>query len=123
MPRVEYGDAVYFDETGPHRGPGVARGEGERAVLYLSWAGRNAYATGGVPVFAFPPKKAAASAKEGEPKPYQQPGGRGGREARGGGGRRTGTRGGSCSGRSAWSGRAGYGPSAKSRCPPKPGGT
>ena len=49
---------VFFDSTGPHRGPGVAAGEsGEREVLYLSWALATVERSKGIPFFAHRPER------------------------------------------------------------------
>lgn len=60
-PTLDRGDVVYFDATGPHRGPGVALGEagGRRTVLYVTWCKHQDAKDGGAPVFAFPPEGAA----------------------------------------------------------------
>ena len=57
-PTIARGDIVYFDSTGPHRGPGRAQGDpaGRRAILYVSFAVGAWTRSGGQPVFAFAPK-------------------------------------------------------------------
>ena len=51
-PRLTRGSAVAFDATGPHRGPGVVRGEPPRRVLYISFASERRTQEGAAPVFA-----------------------------------------------------------------------
>jgi len=52
------GSAVFFDATSPHRGPGRAKGESERYVLYVTWAGQGACKLGsGIPWLAHPPPR------------------------------------------------------------------
>lgn len=54
-PTLRRGDTVFFDATGPHRGPGVALGEApqRRTVLYTSWTARQDAKDGGAPAYAF----------------------------------------------------------------------
>ena len=56
-PTCARGDVIYFDATGPHRGPGRVQGDpaGRRAILYVSFAVGAWTKGGGEPVFAFAP--------------------------------------------------------------------
>jgi len=49
---LERGHALASDATGPHRGPGVVRGEPPRRVLYISFASESRTWEGAAPVFA-----------------------------------------------------------------------
>ena len=65
-PTRPIGSTVFFDATSPHRGPGRAKGEGERFVLYVTWAGPRAWELGaGVPWLALPPPAKQPPAREG----------------------------------------------------------
>ena len=53
--KMKKGEALAFDATGPHRGPGVVQGECEepRGVLYFSFAASKLQEEGAAPVYAF----------------------------------------------------------------------